>query len=269
MRARVLIMIAVMMSVSCPVSAYVPDDLDFIDLTKEEPVGSGSGRSSSGERITVKTIGYEMVYIPPGTFMMGSPSSEPERYSVEDQHRVKLSRGFYMGVTEVTQAQWRKVMGSNPSSFSNCDNCPVERVSWEDVQEFIRKLNRMEGTDRYRLPSEAQWEYACRAGTDTPFNTGRCLSTDQANYNGNYPLSGCTGGTYRKKTLPVKSFSPNAWGLYDMHGNVWEWCSDWYGKYPTGSVTDPEGPSSGSFRVERGGSWLLSLIHISEPTRPY
>jgi formylglycine-generating enzyme required for sulfatase activity len=203
------------------------------------------------------SIGMTFVYIPPGSFTMGSPSSEPERDDDERQHHVTLTKGFFMQTTEVTQGQWKAVMGSNPSYFKNCgDNCPVEKVSWEDVQEFIRKLNRKEGVDRYRLPTEAEWEYACRAGTTTPFNGGNCLSADEANYDGNYPLDGCPKGSYREKTVPVGSFPPNDWGLYDMHGNVWEWCSDWYGEYPSGSVTDPEGPSSGSYRVFRGGSWL-------------
>ena len=203
------------------------------------------------------SLGMKFVLIPAGTFTMGSPSNESERDNDDTQHEVTISQPFYMQTTEVKQGQWRKVMGNNPSYFSNCgDDCPVESVSWNDVQEFIRKLNSMEGTDKYRLPTEAQWEYAARAGTTTPFHTGNCLSTDEANYYGNYPLSGCPKGQYRGKTIRVGSFSPNAWGLYDMHGNVWEWCQDWYGNYPSNHVTDPEGPSSGSARVIRGGSWL-------------
>ena len=188
--------------------------------------------------------------------MMGSPSNEPERVDNERQHRVTISKPFYLQTTEVTQGQWREVMGNNPSYFKNCgDDCPVEQVSWNDVREFIRKLNQREGANKYRLPTEAEWEYACRAGTDTPFYFGDCLSTDQANYNGNYPMPGCAKGEYRKTPVPVGSFSPNAWGLYDMHGNVWEWCQDWYGNYPSGHVTDQTGPSSGSARVGRGGSF--------------
>ena len=147
-------------------------------------------------------------------------------------------------------------MGNNPSYFQNCgDDCPVEQVSWNDTQEFIRRLNQKEGGNSYRLPTEAEWEYAARAGTTTPFNTGNCLSTDQANYDGNNPLSGCSKGEYRKTTVRTGAFSPNAWGLYDMHGNVWEWVQDWKGDYPSGSVTDPAGPLSGSCRVYRGGGW--------------
>ncbi len=208
-----------------------------------------------GEAFT-NSIGMKFVLIPSGTFMMGSPSNEPKRDSDERQHRVTISKPFYMQTTEVTQGQWREVMGNNPSYFKNCgDDCPVEKVFWNDVQGFIRKLNQKEGTNRYRLPTEAEWEYACRAGTATPFYFGDCLSTDQANYHGNYPMPGCSKGEYRKRTLPAGSFQPNAWGLYDMHGNVYEWCQDWYGEYPSGHATDPAGPSSGTYRVLRGGSW--------------
>lgn len=206
--------------------------------------------------ITADLAGMEFVRIEPGTFMMGSPSDEPERGDNESQHKVTISKPFYMQTTEVTQGQWEAVMGNNPSEFKDCgEDCPVENVSWYDAQKFIKKLNRMTG-NFYRLPTEAEWEYACRAGTTTPFYTGNCLSTNQANYYGDYPMPGCDKGKYRNKTVPVASFSPNPWGLYDMHGNVYEWCQDWYDSdYPGGHVTDPEGPSSGDYRVLRGGSW--------------
>jgi len=212
---------------------------------------------SEGIRPSItNSIGMTFMYIPSGTFMIGSPPNEPNRDNDESQHRVTISKPFYIQTTEVSQGQWRRVMGDNPSHFKNCgDDCPVENVTWKDVQEFIRKLNQMEGIDRYRLPTEAEWEYACRAGTTTPFYTGTCISTEQANYDGNYPMPGCPRGEDRKKTFRVGSFQPNSWGLYDMHGNVWEWCQDWYGDYPTGQVTDPKGPSSGDSRVIRGGSW--------------
>ncbi|MBU4415322.1 MAG: formylglycine-generating enzyme family protein [Proteobacteria bacterium] len=209
------------------------------------------------EKSFTNSIGMKFVMIPAGTFMMGSPSNEPKRDSDERQHRVTISKPFYIQTTEVTQGQWREIMGNNPSDFKNCgDDCPVEKVSWNDCQEFIHKLNRQEGTNKYRLLTEAEWEYACRAGTDTPFYFGDCLSTDQANYDGNHSMPGCSRGEYRKRTVPVGSFPPNAWGLYDMHGNVWEWCQDWYRDYPSGHATDPIGPSSGEFRVLRGGSWF-------------
>lgn len=215
-----------------------------------------SSMAMAAEKEFTNSIGMKFVLIPAGTFTMGSPSNEPSRKSDETQHQVTISRSFHMQTTVVTQGQWKAVMGSNPSYFSSCgDDCPVEQVSWDDAQEFIRKLNRQEGTDKYRLPTEAEWEYAARAGTTTPFNTGNCLSTEQANYDGNYPLSGCPKGENRRRTVRVGSFSPDAWGLYDMHGNVWQWCQDWYGSYPSGSVTDPAGPSSGSYRIFRGGGW--------------
>ncbi|QTA82859.1 Sulfatase-modifying factor enzyme domain-containing protein [Desulfonema limicola] len=174
-------------------------------------------------------IKMKFVYIRPGEFMMGSPKDEPERSDDEVLHKVILTKGFYMQTTPVTQAQWKAVMGSNPSRFKDGgDNCPVENVSWDDAQDFIKALNKTAGKQKYRLPTEAEWEYACRAGTKTPFYTGRCLGTDQANYDGNNPLKGCPKGIYRKKTTPVGSFPSNPWGLYDMHGNVWEWCQDWY-----------------------------------------
>jgi len=210
---------------------------------------------AAGKTFT-NSIGMKFAKIPAETFMVGSPSNEPKRYSDEKQHRVTLTKGFYMGVTEVTQGQWKAIMGNNPARFKG-DSNPVEKISWNDAKEFIRKLNRKEGTNKYRLPTEAEWEYACRAGTKTPFSTGDCISTDQANYNGNYPMPGCSKGRYRGKTTEVASFTPNKWGLYDMHGNVWEWCEDWYKKdYPSGHVTDPKGLSSGSSRVLRGGSWI-------------
>ena len=242
-------MLVVMLFNATPVQSYVTDDLDFA------PMGEGAAPGGYSGKTFTNSIGMKFVFIPPGTFMMGSPSSEPKRESDERQHRVTISKPYYLQTTEVTQGQWKAIMGNNPSYFKG-DKRPVEQVSWNDAQEFIRKLNRKEGTDKYRLPIEAEWEYACRAGTTTPFSTGRCISTDQANYNGNYPMPGCSKGRYRKETISVGSFSPNAWGLYDMHGNVYEWCEDWYkDDYPSGHVTDPRGTSSGSDRVLRGGSW--------------
>ena len=199
-----------------------------------------------------------------GEFRMGSPTYEPERDDDETQHRVKVS-DFYMGKYEVTQAEWESVTGTNPSTFKGA-NLPVENVSWEDCQAFIQALNRKTGKT-YRLPTEAEWEYACRAGTITPFSTGGNLTTEQANYDGNNPYNNNRKGQYREKTVAVDSFNPNAWGLYNMHGNVYEWCSDWYGGYESGLAENPAGPTTGSSRVLRGGSWYGGAMHCRSADR--
>jgi len=219
-------------------------DAKTISIVMEKPAPP----PEDARTFTSPTLGAAFALIPSGTFMMGSPNDESGRYDSENQHQVTISRPFYMQTTEVTQGQWQKVMGSNPSQFSSCGNdCPVERVSWNDVQEFIRKLNSMEGTDRYRLPTEAQWEYAARAGTTTRFYSG--------DKDDDLSRAGWYGGNSGSKTHPVSLKTLNAWGLYDMHGNVWEWVQDREGYYPAGNLIDPEGPSSGSFRVVRGGCW--------------
>ena len=213
------------------------------------------------------SIGMKFVSIPPGTFTMGSPSDEPGRDTNERQHRVTLSRGFYLQATEVTQGQWKSVMRGNPSWFENCGNdCPVEIVWWYQCQEFIKRLNQKEGTDKYRLPTEAEWEYACRAGSTTAFANGG-ITQLQCRHDPNLNAVGWYCGNSGNKTHPVARKTPNAWGLYDMHGNVWEWCEDWYGDYPTGHVTDPRGPSSGKKRVLRGGSWLDNARHCRSADR--
>lgn len=199
------------------------------------------------------SIGMTFVYIKPGTFMMGSPSSEKARGSDETLHNVTLTKGFYMQTTEVTQGQWKAIMGSNPSISKNCDDCPVIYVSWDDVQVFIRKLNKKEGSNKYRLPKEAEWEYACRAGNNTAFANGAITETG-CGHDPNLDQMGWYCGNSGGNHHPVAQKKSNLWGLYDMHGNIWEWCRDWYGDYPNGNVTDPEGPSSGSERVVRGGT---------------
>ncbi|HPQ42301.1 MAG TPA: formylglycine-generating enzyme family protein, partial [bacterium] len=208
------------------------------------------------------------VLIAPGSFVMGSPD---ESLPNESQHTVHITRGFYMQATEVTQAEYELVMGENPSAFKE-SRLPVEMVSWYDAVRYCNKRSEKEGlqpcyrinetevscdwnANGYRLPTESEWEYACRAGTTERFFTGNCLSADDANYNGKNPLSGCDKGKYRGKTWPAGSGKANAWGLYDMSGNVWEWCWDRYGDYPAGSVSDPTGADSGSDHLLRGGCW--------------
>jgi sulfatase modifying factor 1 len=207
---------------------------------------------------TIEGVTQRFRLIPPGTFMMGSPSDEIDRYHDEILHEVILTTEFCLAETACPQELWQAVMGSNPSRFKGTKR-PVENVNWDECQEFIRRLNQKEGTGKYRLPTEAEWEYACRANTTTPFNTGDNLTTDQANYDGNYPYKDYLNGKYIGQTTPVGSYPPNAWGLYDMHGNVCEWCSDWYDeKYyneckEKGIVENPQGPEIGSRRVLRGG----------------
>jgi formylglycine-generating enzyme required for sulfatase activity len=208
-------------------------------------------------------VTLEMVYIPEGRFLMGSPKTKKGRYRDEGpQHQVTLEP-FYMGKYPVTQAQYEAVMGNNPSYFKSWfkgKNRPVEQVSWHDAVEFCKRLSEMTGRT-YRLPSEAQWEYAIRAGTTTPFYFGETITSKLANYNGNYTYASESKGVYRGKTTDVGSFPPNAFGLYDMHGNVWEWCADtWHDNYdgaPTdGSVWEED--TSRNNRVLRGGSWFRS-----------
>jgi len=224
------------------------------------PAPSIGERSSS---YTERAANIEMVSIPAGAFDMGSNNGGADEKPV---HRVYVD-GFYMGKYEVTQGQWQAVMGNNPSRFEG-DNLPMEQVSWDDCQEFIRKLNSMTGK-QYRLPTEAEWEYACRAGTTTAFSWGNSISTNQANYDGNYTYGGGSKGVYREKTMPVGSFGANPWGLYDMHGNVWEWCQDWYGSYSSGDERNPTGASGGASRVNRGGSWFSSPRFLRSAIRTY
>jgi len=233
---------------------------------------------TQGPQEIINSIGMKLVLIPNGTFMMGSPPSEKDRCNNERQHEVTISKDYYLGAFEVTQAQYEKVMGTNPSHFQgqkpaekisakkhpqtgetieeekiipvDSSNHPVEGVSWKDAVEFCKKLSElpeeMKAGRVYRLPTEAEWEYACRAGSQTAFHFG-----DDPGSLGDYGWFYSNSGG---QTHPVGQKKPNAWGLYDMHGNVWEWCSDWYGAYPKVAVTDPCGLKKGSYRVIRGGS---------------
>ena len=214
-----------------------------------------------------QSVSLEMVLIPAGTFMMGSPESEEDRDYDETQHEVTITKPYYMGKYEVTQQQWEAVMGKNPIDTPVelfCDirihtegvNLPVMDVSWENCQEFIKKLNAK--TDGgYRLPTEAEWEYACRAGTTTAYSVGAKITPQDANYR----------GLNIDKPVAVGSYKPNAFGLYDMHGNLFEWCEDWYGDYPAGAVTDPKGPATGERRVLRGGSFCFSESYARSSVR--
>jgi formylglycine-generating enzyme required for sulfatase activity/predicted Ser/Thr protein kinase len=227
------------------------------------------------EDVLTNSIGMKLTYIPPGTFSMGSPKEEKDRSEEEEQHEVELTKGFYLGVYEVTQEEYENLMSENPSEFSSkgdgkakvagvdTSRFPVERVSYEDAVKFCAKLSEMPEEKQkkrvYRLPTEAEWEYACRGGaaSKTPFFFGNSLSSDLANFDGNYPYGGAAKGNDLERTCKVGSYKPNGFGLYDMHGNVWEWCSDlhamdYYGKSPK---RDPQGSSEGSARVFRGGSW--------------
>jgi formylglycine-generating enzyme required for sulfatase activity len=195
-------------------------------------------------------------WIEPGMFPMGSPDDEPERSDGEGpRHAVTITKGFWLADTACTQALWRAVMGDNPSWFKG-DERPVEQVSWNDVEGFLRRLEGLLPGALADLPTEAEWEYACRAGTTTPFSFGATITTDQVNYDGNFPYAGGAKGAYRKETVPVKSLPPNPWGLYAMHGNVWEWCADGVRTYDDAPQVDPRGPEGEEApRVRRGGSW--------------
>jgi hypothetical protein len=237
-----------------------------------------------------QALALTMLWIPPGRFWMGSPATEPERRDSEGpQHLVQLP-GFFMSQTPITQGQWREVAGSqerpgdgwgrklnpNPSRFqgengsllpgeANTGNCPVEQVSWLDAMEFCNRLSHRTGRT-YTLPSEAQWEYACRAGTTTPFCFGDTISPELANYSGDFAYTDGPKGIYREQTTPAGMFPANAWGLHDMHGNVWEWCLDeWHESYegaPTDGrawLDDAEGEKSKELvkaKLLRGGSWI-------------
>ncbi len=229
-----------------------------------------ASRALASMQVKTNSIGLKLRLIPAGEFLMGSPAGEEGREAYEMQHRVRITKPFYLGVYQVTQGQYQQVVGQNRSEFDGVEN-PVEMVSWDDAIEFCRKLSALPeeaaAGNVYRLPTEAEWEYSCRAGTTTRFNFGdhKTDLVDHAWYDDN-----------SDKTRPVGNKLPNAWGLYDMHGNVWEWCQDWYRDYPSGSVTDPAGPTSGSMptgpstgstRVLRGGSWNHFAVHCRSADR--
>ncbi|MBW4615529.1 MAG: SUMF1/EgtB/PvdO family nonheme iron enzyme [Desmonostoc vinosum HA7617-LM4] len=222
--------------------------------------GNIANRRNRQAKYFVEDLGggvtLNMVQIPSGTFTMGSPAGEKERSSDEGpQHQVTVPE-FFMGKYEVTQAQYQAIMGNNPSNFKG-EKRPVEKVSWNDAVEFCKKLSQRMGRT-YRLPSEAEWEYACRAGTTTPFYFGETITSDLANYNGTYTYASASKGQYRQQTTEVGIFPPNAFGLYDMHGNVWEWCQDYYHDNYQGAPTNGSAwfnDNDNQYRLLRGGSW--------------
>jgi len=225
-----------------------------------------------GQGVTMK-----LVYIPPGKFTMGAPENELPRGIDEIQHTVTLTRPFHMGATEVTQTQWQLVMGTTIAQqrdkchessplYGEGPNHPMYYVSWHEAADFCRKLSDRTGK-KLRLPTEAEWEYACRAGTTTAFHTGATISTDQANYDGTYVYGPGFKGISRRTTVAVGSLAPNPWGLYHVHGNVEEWCADGYAPYPKGDATDPTGPANGTQRVVRGGSWGCSPQNLRSAAR--
>jgi len=233
-----------------------------------------TARAEEPKTVT-NSIGMRLVRVPAGTFKMGSPRDEAEHTDKELLHEVKITKPFYMGVYEVTQAEYVKVIqGNNRAAFKG-EGSPAENVEWKNAKSFCERLSARDGEKSagrtYRLPTEAEWEYACRGGKSTPFHYGQSLSSKQANFNGTYPYGDGEKGEYLRKTAKVGSYQPNAFGLYDMHGNVAEWCADWYDAkyYQDSPEEDPLGPPFGVldtrftnfgknnfFVVVRGGSWV-------------
>jgi len=222
------------------------------------------------------SVSLKMIWVDPGTFRMGSPTTEAGRETHESEHIVTLTQGFYLGKYEVTQAQYEAVIGSNPSDFNATSNGnrPVETVTWTEAVAFCTQLTtqeqaagRLSAGWAYVLPTESQWEYACRAGTTTAYSWGASIASSNANYNWD---GGATDGNDFKQTRDVGQYSANPWGFFDMHGNVWEWTADWYqAAYPSGNpVVDPTGPASGgSYRVRRGGAWSYGGAHLRSAER--
>ena len=266
------------------ISSTTPVQIGNIIAVEEQPfapesvsdvVQSERPSSQQSTHVVPSAANMAMIWVEPGTFTMGSPTTETGRGTNETEHDVSLTKGFYLGKYEVTQAQYEAVMSGNtnnlnpsPSNWPNNPNRPVEQVSWDDVQIFLTRLNaseqaagRLPSGWSYVLPTESQWEYACRAGTTTVYSWGDTIDGSKANYS----ISGLS------QTTDVGQYAANPWGFFDMHGNVYEWTADWYGAtYPTGNpVVDPTGPASGSSRVSRGGSWCNGGTGLRSAERSY
>ncbi|MFQ9716551.1 MAG: flavodoxin [Blautia sp.] len=272
---------AIFLSLVMLVSLAACSSANDMDGESASQSSVSSQSADTSETATNQEAPEGLVLIEGGSFQMGSPDSEPWRSEDETQHSVTVSN-FYISPYELTQGEYQAVMDENPSSFSG-ENLPVDNISWLDAVIYCNARSEQEGmapaytidgqnvtwnreADGYRLPTEAEWEYACRAGTDTPFNTENSPGADEVNYYGHYPYEiegnyfsqddlDTQPGEYRETTVEVGSFSPNTFGLYDMHGNVSEWVWDYYGSYGTEEQTDPTGPETGSLRVYRGGGW--------------
>lgn len=256
-------------------------------------LGCFSGESYSEEKSELtNSLGMKFVHIKPGTFKMGSPAGEANSFDNERQHDVEISQSFFLGAYEVTQSQFNKVMGSNPSLYQgekaakvtpekrhpvtnriiqdkvviqvNTENYPVENVNWEDAVEFCRLLSELpeevQHGRQYRLPTEAEWEYACRAGTKTTYSCGSSNKT--------LPNFAWFAANSDEHPHEVGTRKPNSWGLYDMHGNVWEWCQDWYSEYPREKIIDPKGSAEGTEKILRGGSWYVTPENLRSAYRP-
>jgi formylglycine-generating enzyme required for sulfatase activity len=231
--------------------------------------------------IDVGGVVQRLRWIEPGEFWMGSTDEERKRLGERGnddwkkwiqneapRHRVKLTRGFWLADTACTQALWQAAVGDTPSHFTGDPQLPVEQVSWNDVtQKFLPTLNRQLNGAEALLPTEAQWEYACRAGTETAYHFGEQIHSDQVNHDGKFPAPGGRKGEYRQKTVAVKALPTNAWGLHQMHGNLWEWCADALRTYGAELVEDPDGGQGGASRVVRGGSWGIGARRARSASR--
>jgi formylglycine-generating enzyme required for sulfatase activity len=249
----------------------------FVSQRHAAPAAAGLANSAAQPRPTVvNSLDMKFVQIPMGKFLMGSPKTEMHRGDDETQHEIAITRDFILGVHEVTQGQYEKVMGENPAFFTptgpgkakvkvkDTSPNPVERVTWHQAVTFCKKLSDLPAERAkkrsYRLPTEAEWEYACRAGTTTALHYGDTVDSYSANFNGLSPYGAGRGGPFHRTTWKVGEYPANAFGLYDMHGNVMEWCQDWYAAdyYASGPKQDPPGPAEGTEKVARGGCWSNS-----------